>query len=203
VTWWQWTLAVLMAAAGIALAGFRFGVITQRKDDTDARLRLAVQVDSAQQAHAAALAALNVEMVSRATALTIAENRAKAAEKFVARTSATTDSMRAELVSAAGAADSLTAYARLANALSYQMIALDSSRLAYRDALTASQERSALLLRRIAADSAVIVQLNTALGKVIPPPPPTKSGWGCVAGVGAVTGARTGLGVGITCGRRL
>jgi len=203
VTWWQWTIAVLLAAAGIAFGGFRFGVLTQRKDDADARLRLAVQVDSSQQAHAAALGALKDDVSRFSTLATLAENRAKAAEKFVARTSATSDSMRAELAGAAGAADSLTAYARLANALSYQVIALDSSRTAYRDALTASQERSALLLRRITADSAVIVQLNTALGKVIPPPPPSKSGWGCVAGVGAVTGARTGLGFGITCGRRL
>jgi hypothetical protein len=203
VTWWQWTLAVLLAAAGIAFGGFRFGVLTQRKDDADARLRLAVQVDSSRQAHAAALAALNVEMVSRATALTLAEARAAAADRKAVNADVDRLAALDNLKDAQTAADSLAAYPPVVDALTRQLVAVDSSRLAYRDALTASQERSALLLRRITADSAVIVQLNTALGKVIPPPPPSKSGWGCVAGVGAVTGARTGLGFGVTCGRKL
>lgn len=203
MTWWQWGLAVLVTAAGIALGGFRLGVTTQRKDDADARLRLAVQVDSARQAHAADLAALNVEMVSRATALTLAEARATAADRKAERSAEDVAATRDALVSAESAADSLRAYPPLVDALTRQVEVVDSARIGYRDALAASQERSGLLLRRIAADSTLIQRQAVIIANIIPPPPPSKSRWACVAGLGAVTGARTGLGIGVTCGRTL
>lgn len=203
MTWWQWGLAVLVAAAGIAFGGFRYGVTTQRKDDADARLRLAVQVDSARTAHAAEVAAIKAELISRGVALTQSDNRARVAE---AARRAATDSVvaaRGALVSAESAADSLRAYPPIVEALTRELEVADSARVAYRDALTADYERAALLLRRIAADSVLIQRQAVIIAQIIPPPPPPKSRWACVAGVGAVTGARTGLGLGVTCGRTL
>lgn len=203
MTWWQWGLAVLVAAAGIAFGGFRYGVTTQRKDDADARLRLAAQVDSARTAHAAEVAAIKAELVSRGVALTQSDNRARVAE---AARQAATDSVvaaRGALVSAESAADSLRAYPPIVEALTRELEVADSARVAYRDALTADYERAALLLRRIAADSALIQRQAVIIANVVPPPPPGRSGWACVAGLGAVTGARTGLGLGVTCGRTL
>ncbi len=203
MTWWQWALAVLVLAAGLAFGAFRLGVTTQRRDDADARLRLAVALDSVRQAHAADTARLNREVARGTLAATVAEARAKAAESTAQR--ATDDVLAAQdaLRASQTTADSLRAYPAVVDALTLQVVALDSARLGYRDALAASQQRAGLLLARIATDSVLIERQRDALGKVIPPPPPSKSGWGCVAGVGAVTGARTGLGVGVTCGRRL
>ena len=203
MTWWQWGLAVLVAAAGIAFGGFRFGVTTQRKDDADARLRLAVQVDSARQAHAADTARLNRDVARESTRATFAEARARAADATAQR--ATDDAQTAQdaLSATQTAADSLRAYPPLVDALTRQVEAGDSARIALRDALDASHERAGLLLRRIAADSALIQRQAVIIANVVPPPPPGRSGWACVAGLGAVTGARTGLGLGVTCGRTL
>ena len=203
MTWWQWGLAVLVAAAGIAFGGFKYGVTTQRKDDADARLRLAVQVDSARTAHAAELAALNVEMVSRSTLLALAEARATAAESKAQRSADDVLTAQDALRASQTTGDSLRAYPPIVEALTRQVEAVDSARVAYRDALTASHERAGLLLRRIAADSTLIQRQAVIIANIIPPPPPSKSGWGCVAGVTVATGLRTGAGLGITCGRKL
>lgn len=203
MTWWQWALAVLVLAAGLAFGAFRLGVTTQRKDDADARLRLAAQVDSAQQAHAAEVSALKLDVSRFSTLATVAESRATASDRAAQRLADDAQTAQDALRASQTTADSLRAYPAVVDALTRQVVALDSARLGYRDALAASQERAGLLLARIATDSVLIERQRDALGKVIPPPPPSKSGWGCVAGVGAVTGARTGLGVGVTCGRKL
>ena len=203
MTWWQWTLAVLVLTAGLAFGAFRWGVTTQRRDDADARLRLAASLDSTRTAHASQVSALKVDVSRFSTLVALAESRAKAAESTAQR--ATEDVLTAQdaLRASQTTADSLRAYPAVVDALTRQVTALDSARLGYRDALAASQERAGLLLARIATDSVLIERQRDALGKVTPTPPPSKSGWGCVAGVGAVTGVRTGLGVGVTCGRRL
>ena len=187
----------------IAWGCFRLGVITQRKDDSDARLRLAVQVDSARNAHAAEVATLKIDVSRFSTLVALAESRAKAAESTAQR--ATEDVLTAQdaLRASQTTADSLRAYPAVVDALTRQVTALDSARLGYRDALAASQERAGLLLARIAADSALIQRQAVIIANVVPPPPPGRSGWACVAGLGAVTGARTGLGLGVTCGRTL
>ena len=203
MTWWQWGLAVLVAAAGIAFGGFKYGVTTQRKDDSDARLRLAVSWDSAQSAHAAEVGAITAELVSRGVALTHANYRARVAE--MARQSVTNEALAARdaLKASQTTADSLSAYPPLVDALTRELEVADSARVAYRDEVAASHERAGLLLRRIAADSTLIQRQALIIANVIPPPPPSKSGWGCVAGVTVATGLRTGAGLGVTCGRKL
>ena len=203
MTWWQWGLAVLVAAAGIAFGGFKYGVTTQRKDDADARLRLAVQVDSARTAHAAEVAAIAAELVSRGVELTHADYRARVAE--AARQSVTNEALAARdaLKASQTTADSLSAYPPLVDALTRELEVADSARVAYRDEVAASHERAGLLLRRIAADSTLIQRQAVIIANIIPPPPPSKSGWGCVAGVTVATGLRTGAGLGVTCGRKL
>lgn len=203
MTWWQWGLAVLVAAAGIAFGGFHLGVTTQRKDDADARLRLAVQVDSARTAHAAEVATIAAELVSRGVELTHADYRARVAE--AARQSVTNEALAARdaLKASQTTADSLSAYPPLVDALTRELEVADSARVAYRDEVAASHERAGLLLRRIAADSTLLQRQAVIIANVIPPPPPSKSGWGCVAGVTVATGLRTGAGLGVTCGRKL
>ena len=203
MTWWQWGLAVLVAAAGIAFGGFKYGVTTQRKDDSDARLRLAVQVDSARTAHAAEVATIAAELVSRGVELTHADYRARVAE--AARQSVTNEALAARdaLKASQTTADSLSAYPPLVDALTRELEVADSARVAYRDEVAASHERAGLLLRRIAADSTLLQRQAVIIANVIPPPPPSKSGWGCVAGVTVATGLRTGAGLGVTCGRKL
>ena len=186
----------------IAWGCFRLGVITQRKDDSDARLRLAVQVDSARNAHAAEVATLKIDVSRFSTLATLAEARATAAERKVARARADTDSTRAALLAATTTADSLAAYPPLVDALTRQVEAGDSVQVALRDALTASHARAGVLLARIAADSTLIQRQAATLATIVPVAK-VQSGWACVAGLGAVTGARTGLGLGVTCGRRL
>ena len=203
MTWWQWALAVLVLTAGLAFGAFRLGVTTQRKDDADARLRLAAALDTVRQAHAADTARLNRDVARGTLAATVAESRATASDRAAQRSADDVLTAQDALRASQTTADSLRAYPAVVDALTRQVVALDSARLGYRDALAASQERAGLLLARIATDSVLIERQRDALGKVIPPPPPSKSGWGCVAGVGAVTGARTGLGVGVTCGRKL
>ena len=203
MTWWQWGLAVLVTAAGIAFGGFKYGVTTQRKDDADARLRLAVQVDSARTAHAAEVATIAAELVSRGVELTHADYRARVAE--AARQSVTNEALAARdaLKASQTTADSLSAYPPLVDALTRELEVADSARVAYRDEVAASHERAGLLLRRIAADSTLIQRQAVIIAQIIPPPPPSKSGWGCVAGVTVATGLRTGAGLGVTCGRKL
>lgn len=203
MTWWQWGLAVLVTAAGIAFGGFKYGVTTQRKDDADARLRLAASIDSVQLVHAADVAKLKVDVSRFSTLATLAEARATAAESKAQRSADDVLSAQDALRASQTTGDSLRAYPPIVEALTRQVEAVDSARIAYRDALTASHERAGLLLRRIAADSTLLQRQAVIIANVIPPPPPSKSGWACVAGLGAVTGARTGLGIGAMCGRKL
>ena len=203
MTWWQWGLAVLVAAAGIALGGFHLGVTTQRKDDADARVRLAVQVDSARTAHAADTARLADDVARATLRATLAENRAVEAEAAAQHVAdevlVAQDALRASQTTA----DSLSAYPPLVDALTRERDSLKASREGYKAALAASKEKSALLLSRIAVDGVLSAAKDVMLGSVTPPPPPSKSGWGCVAGVTVATGLRTGAGLGVTCGRKL
>lgn len=202
MTWWQWGLAVLVTAAGIAFGGFKYGVTTQRKDDADARLRLAASIDSVQLVHAADVAKLKVDVSRFSTLATLAEARATAAESKAQRSADDVLSAQDALRASQTTGDSLRAYPPIVEALTRQVEAGDSVQVALRDALTASHARAGVLLARIAADSTLIQRQAATLATIVPVAK-VQSGWACVAGLGAVTGARTGLGLGVTCGRRL
>lgn len=201
----------------IAWGCFRLGVITQRKDDSDARLRLAESLQIARLAHAADTTRLAAE-VSRATmAATKARMESIAAETKVVmaqyKVAAARDSMSAA-VTALNAAhspeDSLLAYPVMVKALNgvvlmltLQVAAEEDVVAKYRREASEEQSRSAVLLKRIATDSILRDQQDRVLGKVLPPPPPSKSRWACVAGATVAMGLRAGAGIGFTCGRTL
>ena len=76
------TLSAVVALVVIGLACFRLGVLTQRRDDSDARVRLAASLDSARSAHATEVATLNVNVSRFSTLATLAEARATAADDW-------------------------------------------------------------------------------------------------------------------------
>lgn len=202
MTWWRWGLAALVAAAGIAFGGFKYGVTTQRKDDADARLRLAVSLDSARSAHAAAVATLKIDVSRFSTLATLAEARATAAESKAQRSADDVLSAQDALRASQTTGDSLRAYPPIVEALTRRVEAVDSARIGYRDALAASQQRAGVLLARIAADSTLIERQAATLAKIIPVAK-VHSRWACVAGATIAMGLRAGAGLGFTCGRTL
>lgn len=200
---WRWALAIAVVVAVIGGVGFRFGVMTQRRDDLAARLRLAVEIDTATVRHAREVADLNASVSRFSTLAAIAVRRAEEAEAGRQSVREAVRSAQEALTASQTTVDSLTAYPPLVEALTRQVEVVDSARVAYRDALAASQERSGLLLRRIAADSTLIQRQAVIIANIIPPPPPSKSRWACVAGATIAMGVRAGAGLGIACGRTL
>jgi hypothetical protein len=203
VTWWKWGIAGALLVMGIWGSGFRVGVLTQRKDDAEARLRLGAALDSVKQDHAATVAVLQAEVVSRGVERARAEADAKASQRQADAARRDAAVSRQALHESATALDSLAAYPPLVAALDSQVVALDSTVTHYRVALSSEVARSGLLTQRIAADSLLIDQQRRALATMIPADPKKQSGWACVAGVGVTTGIRAGAGFGLTCGRRL
>ena len=195
-----WKLALGIVA--LAATAYTTGVGVERNRGFTARLALIVAQSDTARVHAAEVARLEQLAVARETARREAQGRAEAADARAQ--SATQDAVaaRGALQATRTAADSLLAYPPLAEALTRQVVALDSARLGYRDALRASQQRATLLVARSVSDSAMIAQQRRLLATVTPPPP-ARAGWGCVAGVTIAGGIRSGAGIGITCGRRL
>jgi hypothetical protein len=203
VKWWQEGVLLLGGALLCLGIGMLLGGALEARRAASRTQAILDTVAAQTIAHAATVAALRSEMVARDTSLAKAEQRATAAEAGIAVTRKQHRAALAALSEASTALDSLATYPAVVDALSRELVAVDSARVGYRDALAASQARAGALLGRIAADSLLIERQRIALRRVSAPPPPSKSGWGCVAGVGAVTGLRSGLGVGVTCGRRL
>jgi hypothetical protein len=201
VTWWKWGLAALVVAGLLAASGFAAGVSKQRADDTKARLAIIAAASERDRVHAATIAALEKDVARETAATEAATARAVIAERRAQSVMRDVSDTRDALTAAQTAADSLAAYPPVVDALTRQLVAVDSARLGYRDALAASVAASGLLRQRIAADSVLIRQQATTLAMMIPVAKVT-SRWACVAGVGVTTGLRTGAGLGITCGRR-
>lgn len=196
-------LSAVVVLAVIGLAGFRLGVITQRRDDSDARLRLSASLDSARSVHAAAVATLKADVSRFSTLVTLAENRAVDAEAAAQHVADEVLVAQDSLKASQTREDSLRAYPPLVDALTRERDSLKASSEGYKAALAASKEKSALLLSRIAVDGVLSAAKDVMLGSVVPPASPPKSRWACVAGATVAMGIRAGAGLGITCGRRL
>jgi F0F1-type ATP synthase membrane subunit c/vacuolar-type H+-ATPase subunit K len=201
--WWQDGLLLLGAALLLVGLGAIVGGALESKQAAKRAAALAVQSDSARAEWYRAVARLAVDVENRETLRLAAEARAKAAEGKAGVAARETATIRQELAAAVTAADSLATYPPLVDALTRQVVALDSSRTAYRDALAASVEASGVLRARIAVDSLALHDARRALAKAITVTPDKPSRWACVAGITVATGIRTGAGVGFTCGRRV
>ena len=199
---WQWGALAVVGVGLLAALAYTVGVGAERNRGLTARLALITANADSARVHAAAVARLEVLAVSRETARREAHARAEAADARARLATGDAVAARSGLTEARTERDSLLAYPPLVDALTRQVVALDSARLGYRDALTASQQRTALLVIRVGTDSAEIVRQRKLLATVTPPPTPRNS-WGCVAGVTIAGGLRSGAGIGITCGRRL
>ena len=199
---WHWVGLAGIGVAALAVLAYTTGLGVERNRGLTARLALITANNDSARVHAAKVAHLEGLAVARETLRREAQARAEAAERRVRAATEDAAKARSGLVDARTAADSLLVYPPLVDALTRQVALLDSARLGYRDALTASQQRAAAFVLRIAADSAEIVRQRKLLATVTPPPP-SKNGWGCVAGIGIAGGLRSGAGIGITCGRRL
>lgn len=199
---WHWVALAVIGVGALAVLAYTTGLGVERNRGITARLALITAHQDSARIHAAEVARLTQLSVSRETLRREAQARAEAAERRLQSATQGVVAARDSLADARTAADSLLAYPPLVDALTRQVAVLDSARIGYRDALTASQQRAALLTARIATDSAEIVRQRNLLATVTPPPP-SKSGWGCTAGVTIAGGIRSGAGIGITCGRRL
>jgi hypothetical protein len=202
MTRWQWGALAVVGVGAITGMVYRAGVGAERQRGLTARLELVIAQADSDRVHAARVAHLELLGVERETARREAQTRAEAAERRALSAAGDAVAARGALQEARTSTDSLLAYPPMVDALTRQVGELDSARVGYRDALTASLQRGILLTARIATDSVLIAQQRNLL-KTITPPPPSRFGWGCVAGVTVAAGLRTGAGLGITCGRRL
>ena len=199
---WHWVALAVIGVAALAVLAYTTGVGVERNRGITARLALITANNDSARVHAAQIARLEADAIARETLRREAQARAEAAERREQSVAQGAIAARDSLAKARTAADSLLAYPPLVDALTRQVAVLDSARIGYRDALTASQQRAAVFLARIAADSAEIERQRRLIGTVTPSTP-KPSGWGCVAGVTIAGGLRSGAGIGITCGRRL
>ena len=199
---WQWVGLAGIGVAALAVMAYTTGLGVERNRGLTARLALITANAESARVHAAAVARLEVLAVSRETSRREAEARAEAADLRARLATGDAVAARGALLATRTAADSLLAYPPLVEALTRQVAATDSARVGYRDALTASQQRIAILVLRAGTDSAEIARQRKLILTVTPPPTPRNS-WGCVAGITIAGGIRSGAGIGITCGRRL
>lgn len=194
MTWWRWLLVGVLVALLLLLVGYQGGVTVERERGARRSIALLAAQIEIDRAHADTVATLNAAVVARDTLVRRETARAQAAEGKAGVAARETATIRQELAAASSAADSLAAYPPLVDALTRQVVALDSSRAGYRDALAQSVQAAGLLRQRIAVDSVALHQARVALARAITVVPVTRSrgGIGRAAETAAVAAATVG-----------
>jgi hypothetical protein len=188
MTWWKWLLIALVVAALLVGGGYHGGVTAERQRGAQRTIALLAAQGELDRAYADTVAKLEAGIVARDTSVAREKARANAAEGKAGVAARETATIRQELAVAMTAADSLAAYPPLVDALTRQVIALDSSRAGYRDALAASLQASGLLRQRLAVDSLALHDARAALAKAITvlPVTPSRGGIGRTAETAAI-----------------
>lgn len=206
--WWQDGLLLLGGALLCLGMGWVIGGALEARRGEQRNQQLVAANDSVMLAYAATIAGLEKDVARGTVEVALAQERAIKAEQSAVRAKKDVVRVTQALSASQTAADSLAAYPPLVDALTATMVEQGEAIVGYRDALAASQQRSAALQARIAADSAALHQSRVTIAKLITPRPepsrPRLLGFlprpTCVAGVGVVGGIRTGSGVGVLCG---
>lgn len=181
MTWWKWGLVGVALALGLFWGGFVFGVTTQRRDDTEQRLRLGQQLDSIRIAHAVTVARLEAKDVSRETAVRSAKAEAEQADRRAASANRRAAAAEELVASATTKDDSIAAYQEQVATLKMERDEERAAKTSYRIAMEAGMERAAGLLERIAVDSAALHDSRVRIAKLITPAAPTASPLGGLA----------------------
>lgn len=149
MTWWRWTLVGLLVALAIGGLAYHQGVTAERRRSDRAHAEILQALRDREARAAAREVALAAELVARETALQALLDRARASEAREADAERATRATRAQLAQAMTAADSLGAYVPLVAGLTEQLVIAKSSTQTYREALQASQAKSATLMAQL------------------------------------------------------